>query len=197
MRYGHAPGGIIGITLKPESLKVWALSLHTCSRLEEDLDEMIEKDCETVEKHKEEGKTRIANDKGDREAIRAKLEKCIDPLIPEKHPDDVILNIVTGEHGTPAVNVHDALRIGFDQMNDLSRRLPGGFHETIHKKVITMVATKKHVSVGDAKVYDTNVIYSRVIELQASGREVDIKDVISHELGPVPKSMLSSTRQEK
>lgn len=42
MRYGHAPGGIIGITLKPETLKVWALSLHACSRLEADLDAMID-----------------------------------------------------------------------------------------------------------------------------------------------------------
>ena len=41
MRYGHAPGGIVDITLKPETLKVWALSLqHACSRLESDLDDM-------------------------------------------------------------------------------------------------------------------------------------------------------------
>ncbi len=25
MRYGHGQGGIIGITLKPETLKIWAL----------------------------------------------------------------------------------------------------------------------------------------------------------------------------
>ena len=44
MRYGHAPGGIIGITLKHETLKVWALSLHTCSQLESDLDDKIDYD---------------------------------------------------------------------------------------------------------------------------------------------------------
>jgi len=27
-RFGHSSGGIIGITLKPEALKVWALSRH-------------------------------------------------------------------------------------------------------------------------------------------------------------------------
>ena len=37
MRYGHGPGGIIGITLKPETLKTWALGLHICSRLEQDI----------------------------------------------------------------------------------------------------------------------------------------------------------------
>jgi hypothetical protein len=34
MRYGHGKGGIIGITLQPETLKTWALSLHICSKLE-------------------------------------------------------------------------------------------------------------------------------------------------------------------
>ena len=41
MRYGHAVGGIIGITLKPETLKVWELGLHLCSQLEADLNKMV------------------------------------------------------------------------------------------------------------------------------------------------------------
>ena len=28
MRYGHDKQGIIGVTLKPETIKVWSLSLH-------------------------------------------------------------------------------------------------------------------------------------------------------------------------
>ena len=32
MRYGHGKRDIIGMTLKPETLKVWSLSLHICSR---------------------------------------------------------------------------------------------------------------------------------------------------------------------
>ena len=28
MRYGHSPGGIVGITPQPSTLKRWALSLH-------------------------------------------------------------------------------------------------------------------------------------------------------------------------
>ena len=40
MRYGHGQRGIIGNTLKPETLKIWGLSLHTCSRLEEDLSDI-------------------------------------------------------------------------------------------------------------------------------------------------------------
>ena len=37
MRYGHGERGIIGLTLIPETLKIWGLSLHMCSSLEEDL----------------------------------------------------------------------------------------------------------------------------------------------------------------
>ena len=42
MRYGHSPRGIIGITLKPETLKTWALCLHICSRLEQDIADITE-----------------------------------------------------------------------------------------------------------------------------------------------------------
>jgi len=42
-------------------------------------------------------------------------------------------------------------------------------------------------------VFETNLIYSRVLGLQASSREVDIKDVLAHELAPVPTSMFTET----
>ena len=88
VRYGQAPGSIIGITLKLEILKVWTLSLHTCSQLESDLDDMIDNDInadQSVMRHKEEGKLRIGNDGKDIKGISTKLETCIDPL--DKHTD--------------------------------------------------------------------------------------------------------------
>ena len=100
---------------------------------------------------------------------------------------------MTGEHGTSEVNVQNAVQIGLAQMKEFAQNLPDGLHEVIPKKVTTMVATKKHVKVGDTKLYDTNTIYSRVIGLQASGREVDIKDVLSYELAPGPTSTFEET----
>ena len=44
----------------------------------------------------------------------------------------------------------------------------------------TMAVTKKSVPVGDTKVYDMNAIYSSVIGLLASGREIDLNDLFSH-----------------
>lgn len=61
-------------------------------------------------------------------------------------------------------------------MCEFGEKLPDGLHETIHKTVTTMVSAKKHVNVGGTKVYDMNIIYSRVIGLQASGRDFYIKE---------------------
>ena len=96
MRYGHGKRGIIGITLKPEALKVWALSLHTCSQLEHDLEEFINDEADTeATKHKEEMKSRVTADKKDRASLRQKLDECIHPFKPEEHPKELV-NVVTG-----------------------------------------------------------------------------------------------------
>ena len=42
---------------------------------------------------------------------------------------------------------------------------------------ISLGVNKKSIKVGAVKVYDTNLIYSRVIGLQASDRPVDIADL--------------------
>ena len=46
-------------------------------------------------------------------------------------------------------------------------------------------------------VYDTSVIYGRVIGIQASSRDIDIKKVLSHELAPVPTSMFHDLVQRE
>ena len=56
-----------------------------------------------------------------------------------------------------------------------------------------MTATKKSVQIGDKKLFDTNIIFSRLIGIQASSREVDIKKFLDHELAPVPTSMFNET----
>jgi hypothetical protein len=55
MRYGNGPNGIIGITLRPESLKRWAYSMHTCSMIVQDIADMLDESREKeVTTHKEE-----------------------------------------------------------------------------------------------------------------------------------------------
>ena len=49
----------------------------------------------------------------------------------------------------------------------------------------------KSIKVGAVKIYDNNLIYSRVIGLQASDRPVDIADLLAHELAPVPPALFT------
>ena len=70
--------------------------------------------------------------------------------------------------------------------------LPTGFYGTITKEVITMNVAKKSINIGDKHVYDVNLIYSRVLGIQQS-REIDFKDVLKHELAPIPTSMFKDT----
>ena len=193
MRYGHGPGGIIGITLKPETLKTWALSLHICSRLQQDIANFAGGERHnTQENHKEETKSRIASDGSDRESIREKLQLCIDPLDHSSHPANIV-NIVSGRTVSDKVNVHQAVIIGKEQMTEYENGWPSGFYDIISKRVKTAAENKKHIVLGNKKLYDTSMIYSRVIGIQASSRDIDIENVLSHELAPVPTSMFEDS----
>ena len=53
------------------------------------------------------------------------------------------------------------------------------------------MSVKHTVAIGKDKIADINAIYARVIGLMPSSRDIDIKDVLSHELSPVPTSMFT------
>ena len=189
MQYGHSSGGLIGITLKPETVKVWALSLHSCSRLESDLDNMfdVHTQNQVMTTHKEEGRARIFEDNKDRQQIRDAIDACIHPLQSDTHPSCVV-NIFNGQISPPEVNVQNAVEIRTGQMKYFESSLPEGFYQTISKKVVTMANSRKHVNIRSEKVFDCNLIYSRLIGLLVNGRDIKIEDVIRYELAPVPTS---------
>lgn len=54
-----------------------------------------------------------------------------------------------------------------------------------------MAVTKRSINVDGCHIYDTSLIYSRVIGLQASSRDMNIKEVISCELAPVPTALFT------
>ncbi len=64
MRYCHGVGSIIGITLKSNALKVWALSRYICCKVESDLVELEEEETHATRlhrHHKEESKAGIGS----------------------------------------------------------------------------------------------------------------------------------------
>ncbi|KAL7395277.1 hypothetical protein ABVT39_013630 [Epinephelus coioides] len=176
MRYGHSASGIIGITLKPEVLKICALNRHICCKIESDMKEMEEETNTSKVQlyHKEESKARLTAGTKDRAGL-----------------SESIMNITSGKIAPAPVNVDNAVQIGKTILADFEKTWPKGFYGTIPKQVKTMAITAKSIQVGDAKMYDLNVIYSRVIALFSSDRSVDVKNVLSHELAPVPTAMFT------
>ena len=129
MKYGHGQRGIIGNTLKPETLNIWRLSLHTCSRLEEDMSAISSREKnESQDKHKEVAKARMDSDARDRESLRKKIEIYIDPLDPKKHPQSIV-NIATGQLAGETVNVDRAIEQGVEAMKLVESKWPTGFDE--------------------------------------------------------------------
>ena len=59
-------------------------------------------------------------------------------------------------------------------------------------KLVTMSVTKKRIKLGSADCVGTNLIYSSVTGLMSS-RNVDLKDMFSHQLAPVPTSMFEDS----
>ena len=110
IRYGHSKAGIVGITLNPGTLKTWEYSLHICHSILNDLSEMRDNvSTATQLTHKEVGAVRVQLDSVDRRNLCHKIELCIDPLSPQLHPKEGLMDIVAGElFCQPLINVDTA-----------------------------------------------------------------------------------------
>ena len=63
-----------------------------------------------------------------------------------------------------------------------------GFYTTIQKKVVkTMILNKKSVKIKDVEVYNTEIIYARVMALISVGT-LELEMVMRHKLSPIPGS---------
>ena len=82
-------------------------------------------------------------------------------------------------------------------MKQFESKWPEGFDTQSSKVIATQAETKKQLKVGETKVFDTNLIYTRVIGLQASSYDIDINRILAHELSPVPTSMFTDMADMK
>ena len=92
--------------------------------------------CVEVDHHKEESTSRIKADSDDRNAIRDKLETCVDPL--DVSQGQHLINSVTRKISNNNVNVENAVQFGEAQLQEFESVCPTGFYQTIRRKVITM-----------------------------------------------------------
>ena len=101
----------MGLTVKPSSVTMWALSLHTRSHLRGDRLAM---------KDKQNNKTTIMTMKGasdritggtpDRVKIKEAFQNYVDSLATDTHPPG-LLNVVTGLHATDKGNADESIKI--------------------------------------------------------------------------------------
>ena len=145
----------------------------------------------TTTTHKEEDPGRMTSDASDRQKIKEALQNCIDPLATDNHPPG-LMNVVTGLHATDKVNADESIKIGREQMTEFESGWPTSFNKTLTKNVTMMTSAKKSIKLDGQPVYDTELIYTRVICLQQY-RDIDITDVLSYELSPVPASLFDES----
>ena len=198
MRMGHGPAGAVGLATDYNQMVKWALSFALCGEVTQHLQAMSTSEENPVHMHhKEEAPGRIKADQADRRSIRKTLDVIINPLNDESHPDGSLLNVVTGQIAHPDVNADEAIILGKKAMNDFRKGWPESFYQTLGKLVKTMDQSKKHVIVGNTKVYDQDLIYARVIGLMSSSRGVDFDTVLAYELAAYPPSMFNSDGEMK
>ncbi len=136
-----------------------------------------------VTHHKEESNARNQTDAVDRAKIRDTLTAFISPLDTSSHPS-CFLNIATGLLAPSNVNVDSSVTIGTQQMEECESGWPQSFHRVQNKRIITMAVSK----INDTPIYDTDLIYTRVIGLQQS-RDIDIKKELTCVRSPVPPAL--------
>ena len=177
MRYGKGPGGIVGVTLKPEVVKKWANSLHICTQILMGLDDIRERDTnKEKEFHKEEMPSRIKSDEEDRCVLRDALKSCVNPLNTEIPS---LVNIHSGNIAKDSVNVFTSVHIGENQLSEYESSWSDGFYSPIKKVVNTMKVGKKSVKLDEIEVYNTEMIYTRVMCLFSMGR-IELEDVLKY-----------------
>ena len=103
----------------------------------------------------------IQADAKDRVGLHQKLDSCMDPMDPERHPDGSIINMVSRKLAPASVNVDNAVIIGQTLLEDFEKAWPERFHCTQENE--SMTVSCKSVQIGDSQVYDLNAIYSRVM----------------------------------
>ena len=125
------------------------------------------------------------------------MELLIDHLEPELHQYGLV-NVVTGKVVVhPSVKVNNAVILGENQLETSAKSWPGGFHDTLTKKMITMADNRKHIKVGEVKVVDTATIYTRALGLQSGQCSLYADSIVAHELSPYPTAMFYADGQTR
>ena len=165
MWLGHGPAGTTGVATNYHQMMKWALSFAITGEVSQHvLAVSTNKQHTHHTHHKEESESQIKVDKADRLRLRNTLDICI-YLDGDSHWDGALMNIVTGQIAHPDVNAYDAVSLGQRAMTNFKAGWPRSFYDPLGKLVVTMDVTKKHMVVGEERVYDQELIYIHVTKV--------------------------------
>jgi len=191
MKQGKGLGGMVGLTLSPEKVARWNLSLHVVSNVSRCIEDILTECSDRTEdlRHKEEHSSRISLDSVDRTKMLAALDECcIHPL------DDSVsslMNIYTGKIAEDDVNVADAVKLGKSLHQGFMSVYPEGFHSPIKKVVKTMAGKTRSLSQNSKSVpIDPERLYSRLLVISCN-RKFSLSKVLEYELAPVPLKLFT------
>ena len=92
-----------------------------------------------------------------------KLVTCIGPLNHVSHPPGNLINIVNRRISPALVNVDDSVKLGEKLMRTYEEGWPQSFNKPLKNPTVTMSASRTKLIVGDVGVFDTSLIFSRVL----------------------------------
>ena len=189
MRYGHSAVGIVRVTLKSGVLKTWALNHQILCIIESDIRNMEE---DTAAYTIQVPHTNGGKDWGWCQGHGRIVVKFDTSLNPKENPTGRnIVNIISGTVAPPPVNVDNAVHIGKGMLEYFKNAWSEGCYD-ITKKVRNMAERNKSPHFGESEVFYLNAIYPMLRAPLSSDSNINVWDVLSYELAPVPPSMFTN-----
>lgn len=196
-RDAKTAGGIIGFTRRKAALLRWLVTRHSTAQYTESFEQLCSGKSQ-VRNHDELGHSRLARDRNDVQSVIDFItEDCENPFDLENVSSELV-NISSGQIALQPVkqSLTSVPEKGKELLdNFVSERLVEGgdkdFWDAIPKSAaITFESMKKALSFDKAKklVLDPEVLFRRLLCV-ARHREINLKDVLSHELTPVPPAL--------
>ena len=188
-------GGIVGFSLKRGAVQRWMLTAHARATFIDRCREMASLDCKDDDTHKECGAQRLKRDEEDVQKVMEVIQQWRNPF----EPSDELMTLSSGCVASGSVkddllNAEEKGKFAFASF--VSNRLTStetGFFETLPKlKLGRFGEVKKKVSAGGRTFViraDRN-LFARLLVI-GQNRQIDLRELLSFELGPVPWSLAS------
>ena len=189
-------GGIVGFSLKKGAVQRWLLTAHARASFVDRCREMTASGSqEKTSLHKESGSARLKKDEEDVQNVMSVISQWKLPF--EKSEELVSLSSGSIADDQLQEDLLKAKEKGTSAMlNFVNDRLISGkteiFHPLTKMKLGRFGEVKKTVSVGGKNLIlqaDRN-LFARLLVI-GQGRQINVRDLLTHELGPVPWSLAS------